>query len=177
MEEKWTQTAKELEDALWEMSRTIHQNPELGFEEHKAQSLCADLLEKEGFAVEKGAGGVETAFKARFPLGNGQGPRVAFLAEYDCLPGLGHACGHNLIAGAAVGAGILLRRLAGDVNGEVVVMGTPAEEGGGGKVIMLENGAFDEVGYAIMMHPAAENLVGRGGRATVKFDIAFHGKG
>ena len=81
MEEKWTQTAKELEDALWEMSRTIHQNPELGFEEHKAQSLCADLLEKEGFAVEKGTGGVETAFKARFPLGNGQGPRVAFPAE------------------------------------------------------------------------------------------------
>lgn len=177
MEEKWTQTAKELEDALWEMSRTIHQNPELGFEEHKAQSLCADLLEKEGFSVEKGTGGVETAFKARFPLGNGQGPRVAFLAEYDCLPGLGHACGHNLIAGAAVGAGILLRRLAGDVNGEVVVMGTPAEEGGGGKVIMLENGAFDDVGYAIMMHPSTENLVGRGGRATVKFDIAFHGKG
>lgn len=176
MDEKLMQAAKGLEQEIVALSRAIHANPEEGFQEHKAQALCCELLERHGFAVERGAGGIETAFKAHFQAGKG-GPKVAFLAEYDCLPGLGHACGHNLIAAAAVGAGLCLSQLAGDFDGDILVMGTPAEEGGGGKVIMLENGAFDDVQYAIMMHPSTENLVGRGGRATVKFDIAFHGKG
>lgn len=177
MDEQLKQAAKELEGEIVALSRQIHQHPEVGFEEHKAQAWCCQLLERHGFAVEKGAGGIETAFKARFQGKQPGGVRVAFLAEYDSLPGLGHACGHNLIAAAAVGAGLMLSKLADRIGGEIVVMGTPAEEGGGGKVIMLENGAFDDVQYAIMMHPSTENLVGRGGRATVKFDIAFHGKG
>ena len=176
MDEQLKQAAKELEGEIVALSRQIHQHPEVGFEEHQAQAWCCQLLERHGFAVEKGAGGIETAFKARFQGKQPGGVRVAFLAEYDSLPGLGHACGHNLIAAAAVGAGLMLSKLADRIGGEIVVMGTPAE-GGGGKVIMLENGAFDDVQYAIMMHPSTENLVGRGGRATVKFDIAFHGKG
>lgn len=106
MDEKLTQAARELEGEIIALSREIHANPEEGFQEHKAQALCCELLERHGFAVERGAGGIETAFKARFHGGAGSGVRVAFLAEYDCLPGLGHACGHNLIAAAAVGAGL-----------------------------------------------------------------------
>lgn len=178
MNKQITVQAGALAQQLTQLGQEIHKNPELGFAEHKAMALCSDLLEQHGFTVERGVGGLDTAFKARFAGKKGSGKvKLAFLAEYDCLPGLGHACGHNLIASAAVGAGLILSKMADEIDGEIIVMGTPAEEGGGGKVILLENGAFDDVQYSIMMHPSTENLVGRGGRATVKFDIKFHGKG
>lgn len=172
---KIIQGAQAVQAEVIGLSRAIHAKPELGFTEHFAMNSCADLLEKYGFSVERGAGKMETSFKARYH-GAKPGKTVAFLAEYDSLPGLGHACGHNLIAAGSVGAGLILSQIADELGGDIVVLGTPAEEGGGGKITLLANGAFDDIDYSIMMHPSTENLVGRGGRATVHFSISFHGK-
>jgi amidohydrolase len=129
----------------------IHAHPELGLEEHHAAELLTSTIAGFGFEVERPAGGIETAFIAR-RRGRGDGPRIAFLAEYDALPGLGHGCGHNLIASsnlaAAIGAGAALDRLG----GEILLVGTPAEENAGGKVIMAENGAFDGIDVAMSSH-------------------------
>lgn len=176
MDQELIKAAQEVQQEIIGLGKQIHAEPELGFQEFKAMEACSRVLENHGFTVQRGVGSLKTAFKARYQGKKGDGPVVAFLAEYDCLPGIGHACGHNLIASAAVGAGVILSRLADRFGGRIVVMGTPAEEGGGGKVILLEEGAFQDIGYSLMMHPSTENLVGRGGRATVHFDIAFHGK-
>ncbi len=126
----------------------IHANPEIAFQEKQAAALLAGELEKNGFTVERGVAGLETAFVAT----HGQGkPAVGFLAEYDALRGLGHACGHNLIATWALGAGIALKRALDDLQGTVKVIGTPGEEGAGGKVIMAEAGVFAGLDAAIMM--------------------------
>ena len=129
----------------------IHANPELCFEEEQASAWAAEALADGGFAVEAGVCDLPTAFVATA----GSGPlTIAICAEYDALPGIGHACGHNVIAAAAVGAGLALAPLADDLGITVKVMGTPAEEGGGGKILMLERGAFDGVHAAMMVHPA-----------------------
>ena len=129
----------------------IHAHPELGFEEHRAAELLTATIAGFGFEVERPAGGIETAFIAR-RRGQGEGPRIAFLAEYDALPGLGHGCGHNLIASsnlaAAIGAAAVLDRLG----GEILLVGTPAEESHGGKVVMIDNGAFDGIDVALSSH-------------------------
>ena len=168
--------ANELQEELIGLSKNIHANPELAFEEFKAAEFITDVLKGHGFTVEEKSGGLDTAFKARFK-GNGSGPVIAFLAEYDALPGIGHACGHNIIAATSTGAAIALSKIMAEENlaGEVLLIGTPGEEGGGGKIILLENGAFDDVEYALMTHPSTTNLVGRGGLATTKVEIDYHG--
>jgi amidohydrolase len=130
---------------------TIHQNPELGLEERQAADLLTGTIASYGFAVERGAGGLETAFKAR-RRGKAGGPVIAFLAEYDALPGLGHGCGHNLIAGSTLAAAIGLGEVIGELAGEVQLIGTPAEENLGGKVTMIRNGAFADVDVALSSH-------------------------
>jgi amidohydrolase len=136
---------------LVELSHRIHAHPELAFEEEKAAAWCAEMLEAAGLAVERGICDLPTAFSASA----GSGPlTVAICAEYDALPGIGHACGHNVIAATAVGAGIALAPLADDLGITVRVLGTPAEEGGGGKILMMERGAFDGVHAAMMVHPS-----------------------
>ncbi len=137
-------------DALVGLSRAIHDRPELCFEEHQAAALVGDALAEAGFEVEAGACGIPTALAAR--AGSGE-LSVVVCAEYDALAGVGHACGHNLIAAAAVGAGAALASVADEVGISVTVLGTPAEEGGGGKVLMLERGAFDGAHAAMMVHP------------------------
>jgi amidohydrolase len=133
------------------LSHRIHAHPELAFEEERAATWLCEALDAAGFAVERGVGGLPTAFVARA----GTGPLcVAFCAEYDCLPGIGHACGHNIIAAAAVGAAVAAARVADDVGLTVRVVGTPAEERGGGKILLLERGAFAGVHAAMMVHPA-----------------------
>src|SRR5499426_4253382 len=133
------------------LSHRIHAHPELGFEEEQASTWLAEMLTDAGFAVDKGICNLPTAFVARA----GSGPlHLAFCAEYDSLPGIGHACGHNLIAAMSVGAGIAAARVADDVGLTVSVIGTPAEEKGGGKVLLLERGAFAGVHAALMAHPA-----------------------
>jgi amidohydrolase len=155
------------------LSMLIHGHPEVGFLEVEAARWLGEFLEKHGYAVEREAGGVATAFRATAPGATG-GPTVALLAEYDALPGIGHGCGHNLIAAAAAGAAAILTAV-GDRRrpGRVLVIGTPAEEGGGGKVALLEAGIFAGVDAALMIHPFSrtrmyEPLLGRS-RMTVEF--------
>jgi amidohydrolase len=139
--------ARELEG----LSRRIHAHPELGYQEVKAAAWLAEFLDAQGFAVERGVAGVETAFRAT--LDGGPGPVIAILCEYDALPSIGHACGHNAIAAAGAGAGAALARVRGRLpRGRVVVIGTPAEEGGGGKVRLIRGGVFEPVDAAMMVH-------------------------
>ncbi len=168
--------AEKLAPELEALARRIQAHPEVGFAEIQAAAWLADFLERHGFAVERGVGGVATAFRAS--LGAGRGPTVAVLAEYDALPGIGHGCGHHLIAGAAAGAGALVAATAGaGLPGRVQVIGTPAEEGGGGKIALLDAGVFAGVDAAVMIHPFSrtrmhEDLLGRS-----KIVVEFLGKG
>jgi amidohydrolase len=160
---------------LIDVANRIHANPELGFQETAAAKLLTDTLEGHGLDVERGVAGLDTAFVATLQ-GREAGPIIAFLAEYDALPGLGHACGHNLIAAAAVGAGLAMRTVLPDLAGEIRVIGTPAEEGGGGKVIMVDAGVFDDVDAAMMVHPSSRDLIGRKSLTVFHVDIEFFGK-
>ncbi len=150
-------TRKVVESAradLVTLSRRIHDRPELCFEETFASERVAEALAEGGFSVEAGAYEIPTALEARA----GSGPlSIVICAEYDALPGIGHACGHNLIAGSAVGAGLALAPLADDLGLTVTVLGTPAEEGGGGKVFLLQRGAFAHAHAAMMVHPWPED--------------------
>ncbi|HJQ85241.1 MAG TPA: M20 family metallopeptidase [Candidatus Binatia bacterium] len=162
-----------LRDDLVALSHRIHARPELAFEEEHASAWCAEVLDAAGFRVTPGVCDLPTAFVARA----GSGPlHLAFCAEYDCLPGIGHACGHNIIAAASVGAGIAAARVADDVGLTVTVVGTPAEESGGGKVLLLERGAFEGVHAALMVHPAPVDAVEPPTLAWSHFDVHYTGK-
>jgi amidohydrolase len=158
--------------ALVALSQRIHDNPELRFEEHQASAWLADFVVSRGHDVERGVAGLPTAFRAR--AGSGA-PRIAVLAEYDALPGVGHACGHNLIGAGAVGAFVAAATVASVVGGEVVLLGTPAEEGGGGKITMMEAGTFQGVDAAIMFHPFDRDLLAHNTLASVWLTFQFEG--
>jgi amidohydrolase len=144
--------------ALVELSHRIHAHPELGHEEHLASGWLADALVEAGFATRRGIGGLATAVEGTI----GSGPlHVVICAEYDALPGVGHACGHNVICASSLGAGQALASLVDDLGIRVTVVGTPAEEGGGGKVTLVEQGYFDDVHAALMVHPFAGPDVAR----------------
>ena len=164
---------------LKKLALDIHDNPELGWHEFKAAEFIRAFLEKRGFAVQSAYKDIPTSFRADC-AGRPGGPRVAFLAEYDALNGVGHGCGHNLIAACSVGAFLGLASVIKELQGSVCLIGTPAEEGGSGKVKLLKRGAFDDVDFAMMMHPSSggksANIVGRGGRAAVGMSVEFHGK-
>ena len=160
-------------DALAKLSRDIHANPELRFEEHKAAAWIAELLRARGFEVEHGLAGMGTALRAR--RGNPKGPRVAILGEYDALPEIGHACGHNLIAASAVGAFLAAAAVADRTGGEVVFLGTPAEEGGGGKIKMIDAGVFEGLAAAMMFHPFDRDILAHPALASVWLVMTFHG--
>jgi amidohydrolase len=160
-------------DALVALSHRIHAHPEVKWEEERSSAWVAEALGEAGFAVEAPAGGLPTAFVARA----GSGPlHVAICAEYDALPVIGHACGHNVIAATAVGAGLALAEVADDVGISVRVIGTPAEEGGGGKIILLERGAFAGAHVAMMTHPAPKDRVEWPIIAAQQFHIHYTGK-
>lgn len=173
IKERIAKEVKALHPRLVHMSHTMHENPEIRFEEHESMALLTGELEEHGFDVERGVSGLDTAFVATY--GSGE-PVVGIIAEYDALPGLGHACGHNLIGTWATGAGIALRRAMGDVPGTIKVIGTPAEEGGGGKVIMAEDGVFAGLDAAMMMHPRDTTYLDRGSLAITPFTLEYHGK-
>jgi amidohydrolase len=162
-------------DELIGIADALHANPEIAFEEFESAALLSDTLEKNGFAVERAVAGLETAFVATLE-GQAGGPTVAILAEYDALPGLGHACGHNLIGAAAVGAGLALKEVLPELAGTVSVVGTPAEEGGGGKAYMVDAGVFKGVDAAMMIHPSSKNLTRRTSLTSYKISIEFFGK-
>jgi amidohydrolase len=164
-------------DHLVEVAETIRTNPELGYEERMASQLLADQLREAGFEVEKPYKGIETAFRATRKGGAGDGPTVAILAEYDALAGIGHGCGHNLIGGSGLAAAIGLGAVIDEVGGTVVIMGTPAEEGGAGKVRIAEQGGFDDIDAALMIHHAGDKtgapLQWPQGTCLALTDIAF----
>ena len=159
-------------DGLIELSHAIHANPELGYEEHRASVWVAELLEKSGFAVSRGVGGMETALVGTY----GAGPlNVALLIEYDALPEVGHACGHNVIAASSVGAGLGLAAVAEELGMRVTVIGTPAEEGGAGKQLLLDAGAFEGVHCALMVHPGPNDQLLPEVLAAQSIDITYTG--
>ena len=160
-------------DELVALSHRIHANPELGFEEEQACAWLCELLEAAGLQVERGVGDLPTAFAARA----GSGPlHVVVCAEYDALPAVGHACGHNVIAAMAAGAGLALARVADDAGLRVTVLGTPAEEGGGGKILLLERGAFDGAHAAMMVHPSPYEQAEMPIIAVNHLKVAYTGK-
>jgi amidohydrolase len=164
-----------LADDLESLSRQIHDNPELAYAEVKAAAWLADFLGKHGFEVERGVAGVETAFRGT--LTTGEGPTIAILCEYDALPGIGHACGHNVIATSGVGAGAALAALRDRLpKGRIQVIGTPAEEGGGGKVRLIRGGVFKTVDAAMMIHGFDKWIMHQDLLGIVRVGFEFAGK-
>lgn len=158
--------------ALLALSHRLHDDPEEGFAEHRSVAAVAELLRERGFEARVGVGGLDTALLAQ--AGSG-GPHVAVLAEYDALPGVGHACGHNIICTSAVGgflgAAAVLERLGGRVS----LVGTPAEEGGGGKEILARAGVFDDVDAVVMLHPFSHDIAAHPFLGRRQVDVVFHG--
>jgi amidohydrolase len=158
---------------LIDLSLRIHANPELSLQEVKASRWLAEYLEGKGFEVERGFCQLSTAFKASYGQGK---PVIAFLAEYDALPKLGHACGHNIIAAAAVGAAVAARTAADQLGGRILVIGTPSEELYGCKAIMVERGGFTGVDAAMMIHPGTRDVVTPPALACSSLEVEFFGK-
>ena len=157
---------------LLHVSHEIHSHPEENFEEFFAHELLTDTLAAAGLDVHRHAYDLDTAFAART---GSAGPNIAVLLEYDALPVIGHACGHNVIAAAGLGAGLAAAALATEAGGRVTILGTPAEEGGGGKVFMAQRGAFDDVDAAMMVHPADVDLTTMNAVAIHRLDVVYHG--
>jgi len=162
-------------ERLVSVSHDIHDHPELNFAEHHAHDLLVDTLRdmNPGVAVTPGAYGIPTAFEAVF---GDSGPEVLVLLEYDALPGIGHGCGHNVIAAAGLGAGLAAGALAQDLGGRVRVLGTPAEEGGGGKIALARRGAFATGEAALMIHPADADLLRMSSIAIHTVDVTYEGR-
>ena len=158
---------------LIQLSLNIHDNPELGFEEKKASAWLASYLEESGFRVERGIANLPTAFRATYGRGS---PKIALLAEYDALPKIGHGCGHNIIAASAVGAGVASKPVIDALGGSIVVLGTPAEEGFGGKIDMVKAGAFREIDVAMIVHPNTRNMPTEEALACSSLEVEFFGK-
>jgi amidohydrolase len=160
-------------DELVALSRDIHDHPETCFEETRAATRVGEMLDANGLSVQTGVCDLPTALRAR----SGSGPMsVVVCAEYDAIAGVGHSCGHNLIAAAAVGAGIALAGVSDEAGLSVTVLGTPAEEGGGGKILMLERGAFEGAHAAMMVHPWPEDRLGTSCLAVDHFEVRYSGR-
>ncbi len=158
---------------LTQLSLSIHSNPEPGFKEEKAVTWLTGYLEENGFHVERGFVGLSTAFRATYGQG---GPMIALLAEYDALPQMGHACGHNIIGVAAAGAAVASRLSVDRLGGSVTVIGTPAEEGLGGKIDMVKAGAFSDIDVAMIIHPNSLNIMTIDALACSTLDVEFFGR-
>jgi len=169
------QAVDRLADDLEHLSRTIHAHPELAYQEVKAAGWLSDFLAGQGFEVERAVAGVETAFRAT--VDTGPGPTIAILCEYDALPGIGHACGHNVIATSGAGAGAALAAVRDALPpGRIQVIGTPAEEGGGGKVRLIQGGVFKQVDAAMMIHGFDRWILHQDLLGIVRVGFEFTGK-
>jgi amidohydrolase len=160
-------------EELIALSLKLHASPEVAFQEEKAAAWLSEYLESEGFAVERGICRIPTAFRASY--GEGE-PKVAFLAEYDALPGVGHGCGHNIIGAASTAAGLAARAVVDETGGTVLVIGTPAEEAAGGKVYMADRGAFEGLTCAMLAHPGNRDVAVSHALACLELDVEFHGR-
>jgi amidohydrolase len=160
-------------DDLVELSHAIHAEPELAFAEHRSCAKAQALVAERGFTITAPAGGLDTAFRADF----GSGPlTVGICAEYDALPEIGHACGHNIIAASAVGTALALAEVADELGLTVALLGTPAEEAGGGKELLLEAGVFDDVAVAVMVHPGPTDIAAARSLALSEAIVDYRGK-
>ncbi len=164
--------ADQVSGEIRDLAMYIYSNPEVGYEEVKSSARVAQVMAEHGFSVERGVAGLPTAVRAEWR--GAEEPAIGFLAEYDCLPGLGHACGHNLIAAMSVGAALACK--AAGLPARIVLFGTPAEEAGGGKVSMTAAGLFDGLDAAMMVHPSNYSTCGRTSLAMRPFKLKFHGK-
>ncbi len=161
-------------EQLIRVSRTLHDDPETAWQEHRAAALLTEALDEEGFRVMRGVGGLPTAFTAT--AGPDDAPtRIAIVAEYDALPGLGHACGHNVIASSALGAALGLKPFLTELGLRLTVVGAPAEEGGGGKIPLIDAGVFHGLHAAMMIHPGPEDRGWAFPLAVAHFDVLYHG--
>ncbi len=161
--------------SLIELSLALHGDPEIAYQEHRASERIASYLRARGFEVERPYKGLATSYRGN-AKGKGGGPTVAILAEYDALPDIGHACGHNLIAMIGTAAAIGAREVLGELDGSIAAIGTPAEEGGGGKVALVRAGGFQGVDAAMMVHPSSRTLSGRTSLASNRVELEFFGK-
>jgi amidohydrolase len=170
-----TQAVDGIADELEALSRRIHDHPELAYQEKQAAGWLTEFLAGKGFKIESGVAGVETAFRAT--IETGEGPTIAILCEYDALPGIGHACGHNVIAASGAGAGAALALSKGTLpKGRIQVIGTPAEEGGGGKNRLIKGGIFKDVDCAMMIHGFDRTILHQDLLGIVRGTFEFHGK-
>lgn len=166
---------EEIKDNLFDLSNYIYDNPEYCFKEYLACEKMIENLENYGFKVERNVAELETAFKATYDSGK-EGYHIGIFAEYDAVPGMGHSCGHNLMAAMALGAGVSIKSVIDEIGGKISVFGTPAEEGGGGKIIMLEKGVFDGLDTAMILHPANETVVNDISYSMTDLVVNFYGK-
>jgi amidohydrolase len=164
-----------IQNKLWKISDHLYHHPELGDQEFASMEKLVEFLEEHQFSVEKGIVGRSTAFKAVFDSEK-EGPAIAYLSEYDALPGIGHGCGHNMIGTMSVGAGIVLSKVVSEIGGRVIVLGTPAEETNGGKVPMAEQGIFEGIDAAMILHPADESYESGDSLAMDAIQFDFRGR-
>lgn len=175
MKDKILEITNSMEKDFIELSNKIYENPELGNEEYKACSLHVELLKKSGFKVEEKYLDIDTAFKAEYESTK-PGPTIAFLSEYDALPGIGHGCGHNMLGTVSTGAGIVLKKVIDEIGGKVIVFGTPAEETNGAKVVFADKGAFNNIDIALVAHPNNEYCKSGKSLAMEAIQFSFTGK-
>ena len=164
-----------IQNRLWEINDILYYHPELGDEEFESMKLLVEFLEQHQFSVEKGIVGRPTAFKAVYDSKK-EGPTIAYLSEYDALPEVGHGCGHNMIGTMSAGAGVLLSKVVDEIGGRVIVLGTPAEETNGAKVPMAEQGIFDDIDAAMILHPADESYESGDSLAMDAIQFDFRGR-
>lgn len=173
LKKRSTASFEAVEPELQQISRWMYENPELGYAEFEASARLSSFLAENGFTVEYPAYGLSTAFEANSGT---TGPRVVICAEYDALPQVGHACGHNIIATSSLGAGVALAGLADELGIRVTVLGTPAEEGGGGKIDLIQAGAFEDAAAAMLIHPSPRNLADPRLLAAQGLKVTFRGR-
>lgn len=173
LQERASEAIDNVRDELVSLSHFIHEHPELGYEEYESSTILANFIESQGFEVERGSAGLPTAFRATKGTGD---LHVTYCAEYDALPDIGHACGHNIIATSSLGAAIGLGAVADEAGVTVTLLGTPSEEGGGGKVDLLEAGYFDDAHTAMMVHPFPSDRLEATVLAVDHFDVIYIGK-
>ena len=171
--EKVKASLDKLIPSLEEVSDWMYENPELGFEEYKTSKHLINYIRSNGLEVKNPVGGLDTAFSSSIGT---SGPLVVLCVEYDALPEIGHACGHNIIATASIGAGIALKEIVEDLNIRVKILGTPAEEGGGGKIVLLDEGEFEDATCSMMIHPAPYNVANPTLTTIQQYKVEFFGK-
>lgn len=166
---------KEIHKELCEISDFIYHNPELGNEEYKAVEKLTSFLQEHNFEIETEFLGIKTAFRATYDS-NKEGPTIGYLCEYDALPEIGHGCGHNMIGAMSAGAGVILSKVLDEIGGKIIVYGTPAEETNGAKVIFAEQGVFDELYVAMMVHPSDKSIESGTSMALYPLQFTYTGK-